>query len=251
MDNENRKNNGRERANKSGRSVKGAAEKLKYRVTVKMATADYYLLKSKAKLAGVSTSEFIRDCITKGGVKERLSKEHGDLVRKLCGMANNLNQLAKKANVEGYASVFILSTDDRDGQPCKPDTPMIAKIMKDSAFKGVVYYILNDDKSTEIIDFDGLFLENNNMIAQGFIGQAQMNPRVTKAVEHIALSFSKEDAPRLNNALMAQIAREYMERMGVSRKRTTLSDGASTKSIHMYILHLIALTITVRPLSLP
>lgn len=99
--------NGRERVNKSGRPVKGVTEKLKYRITVKMATEDYYLLKSKAKSAGVSASEFIRGCITQGGVKERLSKEHGDLIRKLCGMANNLNQLARKANAEGYASVFI------------------------------------------------------------------------------------------------------------------------------------------------
>ena len=107
MDNEKRKDNGRERTNKGGRPVKGAAEKLKYRITVKMATEDYYLLKSKAKSAGISASEFIRGCITKGGVKERLSKEHGDLIRKLCGMANNLNQLARKANAEGYTSVFI------------------------------------------------------------------------------------------------------------------------------------------------
>ena len=100
MDNGKRKNNvkgnKRERANKGGCPVKEATEKLKYRVTVKMATEDYYLLKSKAKSAGVSASEFIRGCITEGGVKERLSKEHGDLIRKLCGMANNLNQLARK-----------------------------------------------------------------------------------------------------------------------------------------------------------
>ena len=76
-------NNGRERANKGGRPVKGTTEKLKYRITVKMATEDYYLLKSKAKSAGVSASEFIRGCVTEGGVKERLSKEHGDLIRKL------------------------------------------------------------------------------------------------------------------------------------------------------------------------
>ena len=38
---------------------------------------------------------------------------------------------------------------------------MIAKIMKGSDFKGVVYYILNDEKGTQIIDADGLFLENN------------------------------------------------------------------------------------------
>ena len=99
--------NSKKRKNKGGRPVKGAAEKLKYRVTVKMATEDYYLLKSKAKSVGVSASEFIRGCISEGSVRERLSKEHGDLIRKLCGMANNLNQLARKANAEGYASVFV------------------------------------------------------------------------------------------------------------------------------------------------
>ena len=99
--------NNERRRNKGGRPVKGAAEKLKYRITVKMATEDYYLLKSKAKSAGVSASEFIRGCIAEGCVKERLSKDHGDLIRKLCGMANNLNQLARKANAEGYASVFV------------------------------------------------------------------------------------------------------------------------------------------------
>ena len=93
--------------NKGGRPKKEATEKLKYRITVKMATEDYSLSKSKAKSAGVSASEFVRGCITEGGVKERLSKEHGDLIRKLCGMANNLNQLARKANAEGYASVFV------------------------------------------------------------------------------------------------------------------------------------------------
>lgn len=107
MNSERRKNNGRGRVNKGGRPVKGAAEKLKYRITVKMATEDYYLLKSKAKSAGISASEFIRGCIKNGGVKERLTKEHCDYIRKLCGMANNLNQLARKANAEGYASVFI------------------------------------------------------------------------------------------------------------------------------------------------
>lgn len=107
MDDEKRKSNGRERANKGGRPVKGAADKLKYRITVKMATEDYYLLKSKAKSAGISPSEFVRGCIRNGEVKERLTKEHCDHIRKLCGMANNLNQLARKANAEGYTSVFV------------------------------------------------------------------------------------------------------------------------------------------------
>ncbi len=112
---------------------------------------------------------------------------------------------------------------------------MIAKIMKGSDFKGVVYYILNDEKGTKIIGADGLFLENNDTIAQGFIGQAQMNPRVTKAVGHIALSFSKEDAPRLNNAVMAQIAREYMEKMGIRNTQYIIGRHFDKEHPHVHI----------------
>ena len=112
---------------------------------------------------------------------------------------------------------------------------MIAKIMKGSDFKGVVYYILNDEKGTQIIDSDGLFLENNDTIAQGFIGQAQMNPRVTKAVGHIALSFSKEDAPRLNNVVMTQIAREYMARMGIKNTQYIIGRHFDKEHPHVHI----------------
>lgn len=112
---------------------------------------------------------------------------------------------------------------------------MIAKIMKGSDFKGVVYYILNDEKGTQIIDADGLFLENNDTIAQGFIGQAQMNPRVAKTVGHIALSFLKEDAPRLNNVVMAQIAREYMGRMGIKDTQYIIGRHFDKEHPHVHI----------------
>lgn len=112
---------------------------------------------------------------------------------------------------------------------------MIAKIMKGSEFRGVVYYILNDEKGTKIIGADGLFLENNDTIAQEFIGQAQMNPRVTKAVGHIALSFSKEDVPHLNNAVMAQIAREYMENTGIKETQYIIGRHFDKEHPHVHI----------------
>ena len=89
--------------NKGGRPKKEATEKLKYRVAVKMATADYYRLLTKAYEAGVSPSEYMRECFRNGYVQERLSKEQSDYVRQLCGMANNLNQLAHKANASGFS----------------------------------------------------------------------------------------------------------------------------------------------------
>ena len=87
---------------KGGRPTKGAAEKKKYRITVKLNTQDYYTLKGKAKSAGVTMSEFARKVLDKGNVIERLTVEQADFIRKLCGMANNLNQLAHRANADGF-----------------------------------------------------------------------------------------------------------------------------------------------------
>lgn len=91
--------------NKGGRPKKGATERLSYRIGVKMSAADYFRLLTLAHEAGTSPSEYMRECFRNGHVKERLSKEHTAHVRQLCGMANNLNQLARKANAGGYSEV--------------------------------------------------------------------------------------------------------------------------------------------------
>ena len=45
-----------ERNNKGGRPPKSTTDKLKYRVTVKLATLDYYTLESRARSAGKTQS---------------------------------------------------------------------------------------------------------------------------------------------------------------------------------------------------
>ena len=90
---------------KGGRPTKGVAEKKKYRITVKLNTQDYYTLNGKAKSAGVTMSEFVRKVLDKGNVIERLTVEQADFIRKLCGIANNLNQLAHRANADGFHAV--------------------------------------------------------------------------------------------------------------------------------------------------
>ena len=94
--------------NRNGRPTKSAAEKKGYKVSLKMATEEYYSLKSKARLAGIGLSEYVRQTIKKSEVKQRLSPEHLGYVRQLSGMANNINQIAKKANTAGYYEVVGL-----------------------------------------------------------------------------------------------------------------------------------------------
>lgn len=50
-------------------------------------------------------SEFVRKVLDKGNVIERLTIEQADFIRKLCGMANNLNQLAHRANADGFYAI--------------------------------------------------------------------------------------------------------------------------------------------------
>lgn len=91
--------------NKGGRPVKAAGQKKGYFIGVKMDTQEYYTLKAKAREAGISISECVRQSVLGSVIKQRLTPETLNLVRKLCGMANNLNQIARKANAQGYQNV--------------------------------------------------------------------------------------------------------------------------------------------------
>ncbi|RKD86413.1 plasmid mobilization protein [Mangrovibacterium diazotrophicum] len=87
---------------RTGRPHKQKSEKRTYRINVKLNTGEYYQLKGKARSAGMNLSEFVRQAVGTVEVKERVSPDLNIQIRKLTGMANNLNQIAKKANAGGY-----------------------------------------------------------------------------------------------------------------------------------------------------
>ncbi|MDR2913904.1 MAG: MobC family plasmid mobilization relaxosome protein [Tannerella sp.] len=55
----------------------------------------------------MKATQYVREMILKGKIKFRFTLEELDLMRKLSGEANNLNQIAKKANQAGFAKVGI------------------------------------------------------------------------------------------------------------------------------------------------
>ncbi len=112
---------------------------------------------------------------------------------------------------------------------------MMAKIVQGSGFKGVVNYILDKNKDAKIIAYDGLFIEDKVTIAMSFETQAQMNPRVTKTVGHIALSFSKEDEAWLTERAMAGIALEYMKKMGITYTQFFIACHSDKEHPHVHI----------------
>ena len=89
---------------KGGRPKLSPAEKLKYRIAVNLCTKDFYALKAKATQVGMTCTELARLAIIGCQIRQRLTVEQMDCIRKLSGMANNINQIARKANAAGYTN---------------------------------------------------------------------------------------------------------------------------------------------------
>lgn len=74
---------------------------------MKLMTEEYYYLKSQASKAAMPINDYVRSAIRSKEVRQRLIPELNLHIRELCGMANNINQLAKKANQAGFTTVSL------------------------------------------------------------------------------------------------------------------------------------------------
>lgn len=114
---------------------------------------------------------------------------------------------------------------------------MIAKIVKGSGFREVTGYIIDSKKDARIIAHAGLFIEDVATITKAFEAQAGMNPKVSRPVGHIALGFSREDESRLTSRIMAEIALEYMGRMGIRNTQFFIARHFDKEHPHIHIAY--------------
>ena len=67
----------------------------------------YYAIRKRAGEAGLCVSEYVRQAVVSAEVIPRLNRQDADTIRKLAGEANNINQLAHRANAGGFALVAV------------------------------------------------------------------------------------------------------------------------------------------------
>ena len=79
--------------------------KLSKAVTVKFSKIDYERLCRRSRQANLTLAEFLRVSAFEATITARHSAEETAVIRSLTGMANNLNQLAHKANATGFVTV--------------------------------------------------------------------------------------------------------------------------------------------------
>ncbi|MBB5639102.1 hypothetical protein HDE68_005040 [Pedobacter cryoconitis] len=76
-------------------------------IRVRLTTTERFLIESKARQAGMRVSDWIRAAALKAKVVARITAEDSRVLHLLAGMANNLNQLTKRAHTNGIMSIAI------------------------------------------------------------------------------------------------------------------------------------------------
>ena len=116
---------------------------------------------------------------------------------------------------------------------------MMGDLKKRASFARVVNYV-NNPKKARLIDSKDVRLDDNATIARSMQGQADDKPgrKLKNPVYHISLDFAHEDAPKLTDALMVEIAREYMRRMGIVNTQYLVSRHTDREHQHLSLIHI-------------
>lgn len=114
---------------------------------------------------------------------------------------------------------------------------MIAKIIKGTSFSGVLAYILGKQEGkVRVLYAEGVRSDvPPHEIAKDFALQASMRPIVKKPVCHTILSFSAEDAERLDDKTMNKLALQYLQKMGYGDTQYLIVRHLDREHPHLHI----------------
>ncbi len=115
---------------------------------------------------------------------------------------------------------------------------MIGKIVTGRSFGGAVRYLLGKEQGKAyILTSDGVELTSRQALIGSFEFQRRARPDVERVVGHISLSFHPDDAPRMSDQLMIDLAREYMRRMEITDTQYLVVRHTDMKHPHLHILY--------------
>lgn len=112
---------------------------------------------------------------------------------------------------------------------------MIAKNIKGKSFGGCVRYVINS--TSELLEAEGVFADNIESIIHSFAMQRANRSEIKQPVGHIPLSFSREDKPRMTNDFMLQLAKEYMQEMGIGNTQYIVVRHHNIDNDHLHIVY--------------
>ena len=112
---------------------------------------------------------------------------------------------------------------------------MIAKNIKGKSFKSCVNYVMNN--TAELLEAEGVFADSAKDMIRSFAIQRSGRKEIKQPVGHIPISFSPEDKPRMTNDFMLQLAKEYMQEMGIKNTQYIIVRHHNTDNDHLHIVY--------------
>ena len=73
----------------------------KKQILLRLSEKEYAHLKEQATLAGLKIEPFLRNLISGVKIKPRPKEEWKEIMRQMSAVANNINQIAHRANIHG------------------------------------------------------------------------------------------------------------------------------------------------------
>lgn len=108
--------------------------------------------------------------------------------------------------------------------------------MSGKSFGGCIRYVVEKPEA-KILDAQGVRIDSADRISHDFNMQRKMNPGLGKAVGHIALSWSSQDSGKLNESVMMEKAKEYLEKMKITDTQYLIALHQDRQHPHVHIIY--------------
>jgi hypothetical protein len=113
---------------------------------------------------------------------------------------------------------------------------MIGKVITGKSFGGCIRYVVQKQDAV-ILDAAGIRIQEASQMINDFNLQRKFNPDLGKAVGHIVLSWSVNDAAKLNDELMVTLAKEYLHKMKIRDTQYLFVKHNDREHPHIHVVY--------------
>lgn len=111
---------------------------------------------------------------------------------------------------------------------------MISKVITGRTFYGCCRYICQDQKRAVVLEAEGVRDYSYRLMAHDFEMQKRELPNKHKAVFHGILSFYPGES--LTDVEMVKIAKEYLDKIGITDTQYVITKHIDTSHLHLHIV---------------
>ena len=110
---------------------------------------------------------------------------------------------------------------------------MLSKVYSGHSFYHACRYIVNKP-GAEVLEYEGVRGHDYKLMADDFMMQQQLHPTKGRACFHCSLSFYPGEV--LSNDVMATIAKEYLDKLGMVNTQFAITKHTDRKHIHLHVV---------------